>query len=47
MPYIVVTVLPEGVIATAWNSQDEARILASKKAGKVLLEQATIKPREG
>jgi hypothetical protein len=31
MPYLVVTVSPEGVNATAVNSKDEARILASKK----------------
>jgi hypothetical protein len=31
MPYLVVTVSPEGVTATAVDSKDEARILASKK----------------
>ena len=30
MPYLVVTVSPEGVTATAVESKDEARILASK-----------------
>jgi hypothetical protein len=38
MPYLVVTVSPEGVTATAVESKDEARILASKRTMKVLLE---------
>ena len=38
MPYLVVTVSPEGVIAIAVESKDEARVLASKKMLKVLLE---------
>ncbi|HET9537844.1 MAG TPA: hypothetical protein VFP43_21285, partial [Mesorhizobium sp.] len=38
MPYMVVTVSPEGVTATAVESKDEARILASKKTLKVLVE---------
>ena len=38
MPYLVVTVSPEGVTATAVDTKDEARILASKKTMKVLLE---------
>ena len=38
MPYMVVTVSPEGVTATAVESKDEARILASKKTLKVLAE---------
>ena len=38
MPYLVVTVSPEGVTATAVETKDEARILASKKTMKVLLE---------
>ena len=38
MPYLVVTVSPEGVTATAVETKDEARILASKKTLKVLLE---------
>jgi hypothetical protein len=41
MPYLVVTVSPEGVIATAVNSKDEARILASKKTMKVQVDDAT------
>ena len=43
MPYLVVTVSPEGVTATACESKDEARILASSKAMKVLIEDATPK----
>ena len=31
MPYLVVTVSPEGVVATAVETKEEARILASKK----------------
>jgi hypothetical protein len=38
MPYLVVTVSPDGVTATAVETKDEARILASKKTMKVLLE---------
>lgn len=38
MPYMVVTVSPEGVTATAVESKDEARILASKKTLDVLVE---------
>ena len=38
MPCMVVTVSPEGVTATAVESKDEARILASKKTLKVLVE---------
>ena len=41
MPYLVVTVSPEGVVATACDSKDEARILASKKTLKVSIEDAT------
>ncbi len=40
MPYLVVTVSPEGVTATAVETKDEARILASKKTMTVLLEDA-------
>jgi hypothetical protein len=40
MPYMVVTVSPEGVTATAVESKDEARILASKKTLKVLVEDS-------
>jgi len=35
---MVVTVSPEGVTATAVESKDEARILASKKTLNVLVE---------
>jgi hypothetical protein len=38
MPYMVVTVSPEGVTATAVASKDEARTLASKKTLRVLIE---------
>ena len=38
MPYMVVTVSAKGVTATAVESKDEARILASKKTLKVLVE---------
>jgi hypothetical protein len=38
MPYLVVTVSPEGVVAIAVESKDEARVLASKKSLRVLLE---------
>jgi hypothetical protein len=38
MPYLVVTVSPEGVVAIAVESKDEARVLASKKTLKVLLD---------
>ena len=31
MPYLVVTVSPEGVVAIAVESKEEARVLASKK----------------
>lgn len=40
MPYLVVTVSPEGVTATACESKDEARILASKKTTTVLVAEA-------
>lgn len=33
--YLVVTVSPEGVVATAVETKEEARILASKKTIKV------------
>lgn len=39
MPYLVVTVSPEGVTATACESKDEARILASKKTMTVVVEE--------
>ena len=38
MPYLVVTVSPERVVAIAVESKDEARVLASKKTLRVLLE---------
>ena len=38
MPYLVVTVSPEGVVAIAVEFKEEARVLASKKTLKVLLE---------
>lgn len=38
MPYLVVTVSSDGVAATAVDSKDEARMLASKKTLKVLVE---------
>ena len=38
MPYLVVTVSPDGVTVTACDSKDEARILASKKTMKVTVE---------
>ena len=37
MPYLVVTVSPDGVC----ESKDEARILASKRTMKVFVEEAT------
>ncbi len=39
MPYLVVTVSPEGVTAVAVESKEEARILASKKTMKVEIEE--------
>ena len=39
MPYLVVTVSPDGeVMAIACHSKEEARILASSKAMKVIVE---------
>jgi hypothetical protein len=38
MPYLVVTVSPEGVTATAVASKHEARVLASKRTLKVQFE---------
>jgi hypothetical protein len=38
MPYLVVTVSPDGVSATAVESKDEARILASKKTLMVVVQ---------
>jgi hypothetical protein len=39
MPYLVVTVSPEGVTATAVDTKEEARVLASKKTMKVELQE--------
>jgi hypothetical protein len=44
MPYLVVTVSPDGVTATACETKDEARILASKKTMAVSTEDLTTKP---
>jgi hypothetical protein len=44
MPYLVVTVSPEGVAVTAVASKDEARILASKKTMKVVVQDETGEP---
>jgi hypothetical protein len=38
MPFLVVTVSPEGAVAIAVESKEEARVLASKKSLRVLLE---------
>ncbi len=40
MPFLVVTVSPEGVVAIAVESKEEARVLASRKTLKVLLEDS-------
>jgi hypothetical protein len=37
MPYLVVTVSPEGISAVAVSSKDEARVLASKTTRNVEL----------
>jgi hypothetical protein len=44
MPFLVVTVSPEGVTATAVESKEEARVLASKKTQTVTIEDAVAKP---
>ena len=44
MPYLVVTVSPDGVTATAVGSKHEARVLASKKTQTIIVEEATAKP---
>ena len=41
MPYLVVTVSPEGVTATAVESKEEARVLAPKKTLKVDFQEAS------
>jgi len=40
MPYLVVTVSHEGVVATAVETKEEARILGSKKTIKVSMQEA-------
>ena len=47
MPYLVVTVSPEGVTATAVPTKDEARILASKKTMKVEFQDAKAESPQG
>jgi hypothetical protein len=41
MPYLVVTLSPEGVVAIAVESKEEARVLMSKKTLKVLRRRKT------
>jgi hypothetical protein len=41
MPYLVMTVSPEGVVVTAVETKEEARILASKESIKVSMQAAT------
>jgi hypothetical protein len=41
MPFLVVTVSPEGVTATAVASKHEARVLASKKTMSVQFQDET------
>jgi len=41
MPYLVVTVSPEGLNVVAVSSKEEARILASKKTLKVEMQDHT------
>lgn len=40
MPYLVVTVSPDGITATACESKDEARVLASKRTMTVFVEES-------
>ena len=40
MPYLVVTVSPEGMVATAVETKEEAGILASRKTIKVSMQEA-------
>ena len=42
MPYLVVTVTPDGVNAIAVATKDEARILASKKTLDVSVDNRTV-----
>jgi hypothetical protein len=44
MPFLVVTVSPDGITATAVESKDEARVLASKKTRAVVIEVESAKP---
>ena len=44
MPYLVVTVSPEGVTATAVETKEEARILASKKSMAVAVDMRRADP---
>jgi hypothetical protein len=44
MPFLVVTVSPDGVTAPAVESKEEARVLASKKTQSVTIEDAAAKP---
>lgn len=44
MPYLVVTVSPEGDLATAVASKEEARVLASKKTLRVIFEDEGAQP---
>jgi hypothetical protein len=41
MPYLVVTVSPEGVSVIAVETKEEARVLASKKTMKVDFQEAS------
>jgi hypothetical protein len=43
MPYLVVTVAPDGVTATACDSKDAARALASKKTLSVPVDDVRTK----
>ena len=46
MPYMVVTIAPEGVTAIPCQSKDEARILASKKTLTAVNTEQTDLPDE-
>jgi hypothetical protein len=47
MPFLVVTVSPEGVTATAVASKHEARVLASKKTMAVQFQDETAETAAG
>ena len=47
MPYLVVTVSPEGVSAVAVSSKDEARVLAAKTTRTVELADARSEGADG